>query len=131
MCLFECLRNVLPFVDMGPMSTKGRTLRTWVHAHAEDSRDTDLDVNARKIKGLFYKEVQLARDNGTLKRDSALFALMHNVCVMWQCETEAVEGVNNIIAYNVRKAPSALLPLINARCGITKELQLGAGPSDV
>eukprot|EP00969_Alexandrium_andersonii_P234254 10342980-Alexandrium_andersonii.AAC.1 len=56
------------------------------------THDAELEVNARKAKDIWKRDIQVAAQTGRLPPGSGLHAVMADICDMMVCETEGVEG---------------------------------------
>ena len=71
------------------------------------------DDTTHKIVFLFKKELEEARDHGTL--DASLHALLMDLCWLWKLDTQAIEGVNGILKHNTSICPYVAWHLMSSR----------------
>ena len=62
-----------------------------------------LEENALKLRICFYHDLKSACFTGCI--GMGLFLLMRQLCVQLQSDSCEIESVNNIIKYNVSRAP--------------------------
>ena len=71
------------------------------------------DDTTHKIIFLFKKELEEARDHGTLDVD--LHELLMDLCWLWKLDTQAIEGVNGILKHNTSICPYVAWQLMSSR----------------
>ncbi|CAK0883579.1 unnamed protein product, partial [Prorocentrum cordatum] len=82
-----------------------------------------LHITAATIVRLFKPELEALR-SGTLS--TCLYAPMRMVCEQWRCDTQEIEGINNMLQVVCQRAPRISLALLDARIGLRKEYGLGS-----
>lgn len=87
--------------------------------------DTQLHASCRKIVGLFRRELMYVLENdGAVPM--TLYSIFRIAAVMWKCDTQEIEGYNNMLQHVIARAPSISLDLLDACCALRKDLHLGS-----
>lgn len=82
-----------------------------------------LEVNARKVKRMFFADLQHAQETG--KVSVRLFSLVRTIGTMTYVDVQGNEGVNALLKSIKDKAPNISLPLLSSRVVLKKELGVG------
>ena len=89
------------------------------------SRWLQTPCKLQKIVSLFEAELRYVIDNdGAIPM--TLYATFKVVACIWKCDTQEIEGYNNMIQQQVDKAPNIDLELLDARCATRKDFNLGS-----
>lgn len=87
---------------------------------ADEARGLNKCHTTRKLRKLFLPELQSAARDGTLHGD--LFQLLFNIFLLLFCDTQEVEGANNILRRCITNAPHISIGLLSSRLSIKKLL---------
>eukprot|EP00959_Pyramimonas_sp_CCMP1952_P405423 8497037-Pyramimonas_sp.AAC.1 len=79
-----------------------------------------LDDATQKLRALFRRELECAKDSGTLP--CHLYLLLVDIGLQWTTNTQELEGMNNVVKSIGRSAPHIGWPLLSARLTSKKDI---------